>query len=312
MLKKNAFFWNGEAEVAFNRLKKAKTTAPVLALANFHKPYIVETDACSKGIGVVLMQEGKPLAFFSKALGPKNLGLSTYEKEYLAVLSAVDRWKHYLQSGHFIILTDHQSLKFLLEQRVTTALQLKGLTKLMGMEYEVQYKKGTENRVADALSRRQEEEESELRAISGVEPTWMLEVSASYEHNPFAQQLITELITNPVGKPDYTLTQGIIRYKLKLFVGKSSNLRLKIFENMHQSPLGGHSGQQGTYKRVKMVFYWPTMRLDIFKWVSEYDLCQRIKVENVPYPGLLQPLPIPQAPWQDIAMDFKEGLPFSG
>lgn len=108
ILKKNAFYWHGKAEVAFNKLKEAMTTAPVLDLANFHKPFSVETDACSKGIGVVLMQEGRPLAFFILALGPKNLGRSTYEKEYLVVLLVVERWKHYLQGGHFIIRTDHQ------------------------------------------------------------------------------------------------------------------------------------------------------------------------------------------------------------
>ncbi|PHT67810.1 hypothetical protein T459_27297 [Capsicum annuum] len=130
------------------------TTVPVLALANFPKPFIIKTDACSKGMEAVLMQEGKPLAYFSKALGPRNLCLSTYEKEYMVVLAVVDRWKHYFQGGHFIIRTDHQSLKYLVEQRVTILLQQKGLTRLMGLDFEVQYKRGTDNRVADALSRR--------------------------------------------------------------------------------------------------------------------------------------------------------------
>ncbi|PHT77018.1 hypothetical protein T459_20540 [Capsicum annuum] len=164
------------------------TTVPVLALADFTKPFIFKTDACCKGMGEVLMQEGRPLVYSSKALGPRNLGLSTYEKEYIVVLAAVDRWKHYLQGGHFIIKTDHQSLKYLLDQRATTLLPQKGLTRLMGLDFEVQYKKGTDNRVADALSRRVKEEVAELRAITTVEPTWMLEVCESYEHDPTAQQ----------------------------------------------------------------------------------------------------------------------------
>ncbi|XP_019227493.1 PREDICTED: uncharacterized protein LOC109208797 [Nicotiana attenuata] len=158
LLKKNAFQWNEEAESAFQQLKTAMSTVPVLDLADFTKPFVVETDACATGMGDVLMQGGRPIAFFSKALALKHRGLSTYEKEYMAVLSAVDRWRHYLQGGHFVVKTNHQSLKYLLEQKITTALQQKGLTKLMGLDYEVQYKKGSENRVADALSRRQEEE----------------------------------------------------------------------------------------------------------------------------------------------------------
>ncbi|KAF3652100.1 hypothetical protein FXO37_17671 [Capsicum annuum] len=111
MLNKNAFQWNEEIELAFERLKEAMTTVLVLALDDFTKPFIIETDACSKGMGAVLKKEERPLAYFSKALGARNLGLSTYEKEYMDVLAAVDRWKHYLQGGHFIIRTDHQSLK---------------------------------------------------------------------------------------------------------------------------------------------------------------------------------------------------------
>ncbi|XP_019225505.1 PREDICTED: uncharacterized protein LOC109207079 [Nicotiana attenuata] len=140
LLRKNAFQLNLEAEQAFFQLKKAMTTAP----------------------------EGRPIAFFSKTLAPRHMGLSTYEKEYMAVLSVVDRWRHYLQGSYFIIKTDHHSLKYLLEQRVTTALQQKGLTKLLGLDYEIQYKRGAENKVADALSRRQEEE-SELCAVSTVD-----------------------------------------------------------------------------------------------------------------------------------------------
>ncbi|KAL2237277.1 UNVERIFIED_CONTAM: Retrovirus-related Pol polyprotein from transposon 17.6 [Sesamum indicum] len=105
------------SEDAFNHLKGVMSTAPVLAFSDFTKPFIVETDACGKGIGAVLMQEGRPIAYLSKALAPKNLGLSTYEKEFLALLLAVTKWKHYLQGHHFIIKTDQKSLKHILDQR---------------------------------------------------------------------------------------------------------------------------------------------------------------------------------------------------
>ncbi|XP_019246493.1 PREDICTED: uncharacterized protein LOC109226149 [Nicotiana attenuata] len=191
LLKKNSFQWSTEAEEAFQQLKQAMSTVPVLALADFNKPFIIETDACATGMGAVLMQGGRPIAYFSKALALKHRGLSTYEKEYLAVLSSIEKWRHYLQGGHFIVKTDHQSLKYLLEQKVNTALQQKGLTKLLGLDYEVQYKKGEENKVADAFSRRQEED-STLLAISIAQATWLQEVSQSYENDPIALQIVSD------------------------------------------------------------------------------------------------------------------------
>lgn len=77
----------------------------------------------------------------------------------------------------------------------------------------------------------------------------------TYEHDPAGLQLITELITTPRAKPKFALTQGVIRFEDKIYVGRGADLRLKIFEALHLSPLGGHSGQQGTYKRVKSRFY---------------------------------------------------------
>jgi hypothetical protein len=88
----------------------------VLALPNFAKPFTIETDASDSGVGAVLMQDGHPLAYFSKALGPKTRGLSTYEKEFMAILLAVQQWRSYLQFQEFVILTDQRSLTQLSDQ----------------------------------------------------------------------------------------------------------------------------------------------------------------------------------------------------
>lgn len=93
LLKKNVVFvWTSEHHTAFDALKAALTLAPVLVLPDFTKVFEIETDASDKGVGAVLMQGGHPLAFLSKSLGPRNRGLSTYEKECLAILLAVDHW----------------------------------------------------------------------------------------------------------------------------------------------------------------------------------------------------------------------------
>jgi hypothetical protein len=100
------------------------------------------------------MQEGQPLAFTNKKLSERNLGKSIYEKEMLAIMHDVDLWCPYLLGKCFQIKTDHQSLKYFLEQRISSPEQQKWVTKLFGYDYEIIYKKGKDNVVADALSRK--------------------------------------------------------------------------------------------------------------------------------------------------------------
>ncbi|KAL5814796.1 hypothetical protein ACOSQ3_025587 [Xanthoceras sorbifolium] len=150
MLKKDSFVWTPIAEEAFKKLKEAMTKALVLALPDFSKKFIVECDASGSGVGAVLMQD-RPIAFFSQALQGKNLLLSTYEKEILALVLAVQKWRPYLLGHQFIVRTDHRSLKYLWKQRITTVAQQRWLYKLMGYDFVIEYKQGKENVVADIL-----------------------------------------------------------------------------------------------------------------------------------------------------------------
>jgi hypothetical protein len=120
MLKKNAFTWDDVAKEAFQNLKSVVTEAPVLALPNFAQPFVIECDASGLGIGAVLMQNGKPIAYLSKALKGRALLMSTYEKELFALVTAIQKWRPYLLGQSFVVKTDQQSLKFLLEQKVGT------------------------------------------------------------------------------------------------------------------------------------------------------------------------------------------------
>ena len=169
LLRKGAVFvWTDQQQDAFVALKQALTSAPVLALPDFSRPFSVETDASGAGIGAVLTQGGHPIAFLSKALGPRSQGLSTYEKEYMAILIVVNQWCPYLQLGEFITFTYQKSLIHLGDQRLHTAWQQKVFTKLLGLQYRIVYKPGTDNRVADALYRRSQV--VELSAISAPVP----------------------------------------------------------------------------------------------------------------------------------------------
>ena len=169
-LKKNAFMWTKKAQTAFDRLKQAMVSPPVLKLPDFTKTFVVECDASGKGLGAVLMQGGDPIAYLSQALHGKNLMLSTYEIELLAVVMAIQKWRHYLVGQRFKVRTDQQALKYLLEQRIGTPAQQKWISKILGYDFLVEYKSGKTNKVADALSRVPQIEKSDPEDYSTNTP----------------------------------------------------------------------------------------------------------------------------------------------
>ncbi|WVZ51461.1 hypothetical protein U9M48_002607 [Paspalum notatum var. saurae] len=299
LLKKNSFQWSPQADAAFVALKQAMQTAPVLALPNFQEIFIVETDACALGIGAVLMQNDRPIAFLSKALGEKQRQLSIYEKEFLAVIMTVEKWRSYLQRNEFIIRTDHRSLTYLTEQNLHSELQRKAMARLMGLHFRVVYRKGKENVDADVLSR--VAHLFALQAVSVVQPVWLQEVLNSYAADAHAQQLLAQLAVSSPDSNGFELVDGLIKHKGLIWIA----LRTKIIAALHSSPIGGHSGTKATYYRLKKLFGWKGLRSDVDEFVKQS------KHELVHSPGLLQPLPIPDGAWKDITMDFIEGLPKS-
>jgi hypothetical protein len=166
MLKKEGFRWTDDAERAFRALQHALTTAPVLQLPAFDRDFIVECDASGTGVGAVLPQGTGPVAFFSRPIAPRHAKLAMYERELIGLVQAVRHWRPYLWGHPFVVRTDHRSLRFLLDQRLTTIPQHQWASKLLGYDFVVEYKPGPLNVVVDALSRCNEEE-GELGAISG-------------------------------------------------------------------------------------------------------------------------------------------------
>ena len=303
------FQWSVRAEEAFQQLKQAMTTTPVLALPDFSKPFIIESDAYGGGIGAVLMQEGRPIAYMSKMLGPKHLSLSTYEKEMMAIIHAVHKWRPYLLARHFVIRTDHQSLKYFLDSPALTPAQQKWVGKLVGYDYEITYRRGTENMAADALSRIHET--PTVMALSSPQLDWLDELKEDMSTNPWIREIIQKVEAGHSSVTQYSIIDGILRYKNRIVVGATSNWRAKVLFDMHSTPIAGHTGYLRTYKRITRSFYWPGMKKDVKQFVAECDTCQRNKSEIVAPPGLLQPLQVPDRVWTDISMDFIEGLPVS-
>lgn len=157
------------------------------------------------------MLRDHPLAFLSGALGPLHQKLSIYEKEFLALILAVEKWRSYLQRSKFVIKTDHRSLSYLEEQNLQSDLQRKAMTRLMGLQFKVVYHKGKENLAADALSR--VGHCYSIQAISECQPLWLQEVFNSYATDPAAQLKLSKLALASPDEDGYSLEQGIIHLR---------------------------------------------------------------------------------------------------
>lgn len=142
LLKKDAFQWTNEAAATFDALKLALTATPVLALPNFLQKFEIETDALGICVGVMLLQNGHPIAYISKAFCATNRAASAYEHELYAILFTIHKWQHYLWAQPLTIWTNHWSLKHLLDQKLKTPLQHTWPVKLFGFDYDITYKKG--------------------------------------------------------------------------------------------------------------------------------------------------------------------------
>ena len=130
----------------------------------------MECDALGNGIGTILIQDERPITFESRPIKGKFLHKAIYEKEMLAILHALKKWRPYLMGRHFKVKMDHDSLKYFLEQRLSSKGQQKWVTKMLGYDFEIIYRKGKQNVVADAISRKDEDVEALLCTISIIQP----------------------------------------------------------------------------------------------------------------------------------------------
>jgi hypothetical protein len=168
LLNKDGFSWNDDAAAAFQALKVVVTSAPVLVLPDFARPFIVECDASTFGFGAVLIQDKHPIAYFSRHVAPRHRSLNAYERELIGLVHAIRHWRPYLWGRRFTVQTDHYSLKFLLDRRLATIPRHHWVGKLLGFDFTAKYKPSALNRVADALSCRNTKEEATSGAVLAV------------------------------------------------------------------------------------------------------------------------------------------------
>jgi hypothetical protein len=166
LLCKTGFHWPNKAEATFHALQRALTMVPVLQLPDFDHDFVVKCDASDFDIGVVLHQGSGLVPFFSRQIGPHHFMLAAYEHELIDLVQTLRHWCTYPWGRAFIIKTHHYSLKYMLNHRLTTIPQHQWVSKLMGFDFTAEYKPGTSNTVADALSHHETEEAVECTIIS--------------------------------------------------------------------------------------------------------------------------------------------------
>lgn len=263
------------------------------------------------------MQNGHPLAFLSKALGPNNQGLSTYKKEYMAILIAITQWRSYLQLAEFHIYTDHQSLAQLNERSLHIVWQQKVYLKLVGLQYKNIYKRVCDNAGADALSR-YPHQFSHLLHASQCKPTWVQQVIQGYQHDPQTQEILTQLaIDSADSTSHFTLKDGLIRQKGRIWLGNNISLQTSVILAFHKSTLGGHSATQVCQLLIEgssnyLRGNWKGTKQSVHNFVQSYAIYSQAKPSRSKYLGLLLPLVVQPHVWNSVSMDFIEDLPKSG
>ena len=183
------------------------------------------------------------------------------------------------------------------------------MSKLFGYDFEIHYKPGLENKVADALSCR-----PNPAKFSSLSVPFVLDVQAvgsQIDEDPHLARVKRDLLADSDSWPKYNLRQERLFYKDRLVLPQNSPLISSILREFHMGLVGGHSGFLRTYKRIAQDFYWRGMKGDIKIFVAECGICQQNKILSLYHAGLLQPFPIPNLIWEDITMDFIEGLPKS-
>ncbi|KAJ0589753.1 putative nucleotidyltransferase, Ribonuclease H [Helianthus annuus] len=299
-LKGNTFLWTPAASHAFEELKQRVTQAPVLALPNFEVAFQVECDASGFGIGGVLSQENRPIAFFSEKLNDAKQKYSTYDKEFYAIIRSLEYWRHYLLPGEFVLYSDHQALRFINGQHKLNARHAKWVEYLQDFSFVIKHKAGANNTVADALSRRRALVTSLKVQVEGFDIFRHL-----YQDDPdFSEAWVG---CQNATSTEYIIHDGFLFQGCRLCVPRCS-LRDAIILESHQGGLAGHFGRDKTLKLVQERFVWPRMGKDVARIIDRCRTCHVAKTHHS-NAGLYTPLPIPEGPWEDVSLDFVVGLP---
>ena len=348
--KNRPFVWTSSAAKAFDSLKQAFTSAPILVHVDLEKPFIIEADASDFALGSVLSQIAHdeklhPVAFHSRKFEPAEINYEIHDKELLAIVDSFEQWRHFLEGSphQIIVYNDHKNLTFFQNARVLNRRQARWAQFLTRFNFVITYRPGIQQGKADALSRRsyfapkpgdptydhQEQvllSPSRLRLmVTNVSETtldskFLDSIRASIGSDDFAQDILDHIVPDRascsrskfsrIDYGNFSWHDGLLFRNNRTYIPNGPS-RLQVLQHCHDSPLAGHFGVLKTLELVTRNYWWPQVRQFVIDYVSTCDVCCRSKIpRHRPY-GLLRPLPIPNGPWKSISIDFITDLPSS-
>ncbi|GFV84429.1 hypothetical protein TNCV_5006931 [Trichonephila clavipes] len=312
------FHWGPEEVEAFNSLKKALTSDPVLGMYDERASTEIHTDASGYGIGAVLVQiqnnVEKCIAYASRTLTKAEKNYSTTERECLAIVWATNKFRPYIFGKHFTVVTDHHSLCWLMNLKDPSGRLARWALRLQEHDFDVKYKTGKKHSDADALSRNPVEEETET-SDKFLAVTTSMNLAMEQKKDQDLAKL--KLLSNSSKNEEFRFIDGILCRKNFDPDGKlwlpviPKHLRADILRHFHDAPTAGHLGFAKTYDRIRKRFYWPGMYRNVVRYVMHCRECQRRKSVPQRPPGRLVPIPPAIAPFHRIGIDLLGRFPKS-
>jgi transposase InsO family protein len=323
--KGEAFKWEKEQQEAFEALKKAIAQPPVLGMADFNRKFILQTDASGVALGAVLSQEiqgvRQPIAYASRALtAQERKASSIYELECLAVVFATDKFLKYLEHQEFILETDNQALSWLLSHPRQLGKIGRWVAKISALKFEVRHIRGTQNIIADALSRmfettNEQENPSSITCNLAVTefPLAFADVRQLQDQDPELADIKARLARGE-GILNYVLSRGALywreRRNRKLLIVVPEAAHKMLFSYFHESVVGGHLGVRKTIAKIREHFSWKGMSRQVKELVLACQVCACSKTAQNTRIGLLSS-EVAEKPLQKIFIDYVGKFPRS-
>jgi hypothetical protein len=311
--------WKEEQQKAFEGVKTALTTAPVLALPDFTQSFELISDASLNGTGAVLVQSGRPVAYTSSKFSSAEYNYTTGEQELLGVFNALTEWRCYIEGGEkALLVTDHNPLVYLQSQATLSRKQARWMEFLSRFNYDWLYRPGRIN-VADPISRNpalcsivaftaELFAAHNMRAAAVPPPPSVLplleRILAAYAQDQwFTESKNTDKLIKH--------SKGVWMRGQQVVVPNSKEIKMSILHEMHDSVSAGHPGAARMLELVTRKFWWPAIALDVVDYVRTCPSCQRNKSTNQKPGGKLMPLDIPDRRWGSVSTDLIVFLPMT-
>jgi hypothetical protein len=332
--------WVETQQAAFENLKKAITSTPILVHPDPDRPFRLEADSSDFATGAVLSQlwdDGKwhPVGFISKSLNDVERNYEIHDKELLAIVRGLQEFRYLLEGApHPVeILTDHRNLTYFMTAQSLNRRQARWSLFLSRFDFHIIHRPGKSSTKPDALSRRVDHGHGkddnknqvllkpdlfQIQAMSqipliGLEGEFMKRIRNCPDRDEAVVKAMKELghATSRLDTSEWTEEEGCILFRGKVYVPRDSKLRHDIVKSHHDSPVAGHPGRWKTNELVTRNYWWPGISRYIADYVKGCDRCNRTKTFPAAPIGKLMPNRIPDRRWQIITTDFITGLPSS-